>query len=102
VDEIERQTMSQPPSERSYSTAGVAALIVIGLLLLIPSGLCTAVLGGGAIWETLSDPSNASDLLNTLPMVVIVAGPFLLGGGAMLIVGIRRARANARNRRTPP
>lgn len=94
--------MSQPPSEPTHSTAGIVALVVIGLLLLIPSALCTAVLGGGAIWETLSDPNNASDLLNTLPMVVIVAGPFLVGGGAMLITGIRRARANARSRRTPP
>ena len=93
--------MSQPPPERTYSTASTVALVVIGLLLVIPSGLCTAVLGGGAIWETLSDPNNASDLLNTLPLVVIVAGPFLVGGGAMLVVGIRRARANTRNRRTP-
>ena len=93
--------MSQPPPERTYPTAGIVALVVIGLLLVIPSGLCTAVLGGGAIWETLTDPNNASDLLNTLPMVVIVAGPFIVGGGAMLITGIRRARANARNRKPP-
>ena len=93
--------MSQLPPERTYPTAGIVALVVIGLLLLIPSGLCTAVLGGGAIWETFANPQNASDLLNTLPMVVIVAGPFIVGGGAMLITGIRRARANARNRRTP-
>ena len=91
--------MSQPPTEPTHSTAGIVALVVIGLLLLIPSGLCTAVLGGGAIWETFANPQNASDLLNTLPMVVIVAGPFLVGGGAMLITGIRRARANARSRK---
>ena len=93
--------MSQLPPEPTHSTAGIVALIVIGLLLLIPSGLCTAVLGGGAIWETFANPQNAGDLLNTLPMVLIVAGPFVVGGGAMLVVGIRRARANARNRRPP-
>lgn len=94
-------SLPDPVPERHHSTAGIVALVVIGLLLLIPSGLCTAVLGGGAIWETLSNPSNASDLLNTLPMVAIVAGPFIVGGGAMVITGIRRARANARSRRTP-
>ena len=94
-------SLPDPVPERHYSIAGIVALVVIGLLLVIPSGLCTAVLGGGAIWETLTDPSNASDLLNTLPMVAIVAGPFLVGGGAMLITGIRRARANAGSRRTP-
>ena len=94
-------SLPDPVPERHYSPAGIVALVVIGLLLVIPSGLCTAVLGGGAIWETLTDPNNASDLMNTLPMVAIVAGPFLVGGGAMLITGIRRARANARNRQAP-
>lgn len=95
-------SLPDPAPQRHHSTAGIVALIVIGLLLLIPSGLCTAVLGGGAIWETLTDTQNASDLPNTIPMLVIVAGPFLVGGAAMLIVGIRRARANARNRQARP
>ena len=91
-----------PPSERTYSTAGIVALIVIGLLLLIPSGLCTAVIGGGAVVGMFANPRNSDELANILPTLVIVAGPFIVGGAAMLIVGIRRARANARNRETQP
>ena len=82
--------------DRPYSPGGIAALIVIGLLLLIPSGLCSGTLGIMAIWESLTQPGGAENALSTLPMVLIVGGPFIAGGAAMLITGIRRARANRR------
>ena len=49
----------QPP--RRHWTAGAVALVVIGLLILVPSGLCTAVIGGISISEMFSaDSSNES------------------------------------------
>lgn len=96
--------MSQPSPDPKphYSAGGIAALIVIGLLLLVPSGLCSAAIGIGAIYGMIAQPQNAGDALNFIPMIVIVAGPFIVGGAAMLITGIRRARENARNRSAPP
>lgn len=93
--------MPDPAPERIYSSGGIAALIVIGLLLLIPSGLCSGALGVMAIWASITQPGNTGDAISTLPMVVIVGGPFIIGGGAMVITGIRRARANRRNPHEP-
>ena len=73
-------------SQRPHSIAGIVALIVIGLLLLIPSGLCTAVFAGA----------------HMLPIAIAIGGPFIIGGGAMVVAGIRRAMENARNRRDTP
>ena len=82
------------PEHQPYSTGGIMALVVIGLLLLIPSGLCSAVMGGAAIWAAFTEPQNAGDAFSIVPMIAIFGGPFILGGGAMLFAGIRRARAN--------
>jgi len=38
---------------------GTAALLVVGLLFLVPSGLCTGILGGGALIEAFLHPENA-------------------------------------------
>jgi hypothetical protein len=42
---------SIPPPSRMI---GGMALIIVGLLILIPSGLCTAVFGGGALLDMFS------------------------------------------------
>jgi hypothetical protein len=88
------QPLPNPIPKPRYSTGGIVALIVIGLLLLVPSGLCTAAIGIGAIYGMIVSPQNAGDALATIPMLLIVAGPFLVGGAAMLVTGIRRSRAN--------
>lgn len=43
-----------PP--RVNGGCAAVALIVIGAMILIPSGLCSAILGAGAIVELTSDP----------------------------------------------
>ena len=83
-----------PEREPAYSSGGIAALIIVGLLLLVPSGLCTGTLGIMAIWAAVTQPGSAGDALGFLPMALIVGGPFIIGGAAMLVTGIRRARAN--------
>ena len=49
---------------------GAIALIVIGLVILVPSGLCTGVMGGSALWEALVQP--ATDLFEGLALVAWV------------------------------
>ena len=88
------QPMPDPIPKPRYSTAGIVALIVLGLLLLVPSGLCTAAIGIGAIYGMIAAPENAGDALGTIPMILIVGGPFIVGGAALLLTGIRRSRAN--------
>jgi len=89
------QPLPEPAAKPRYSPGGIVALIVVGLLLLVPSGLCSAAIGIGAIWGMIVQPQNAGDALSVIPMILIVGGPFIVGGAALLITGIRRSRANA-------
>lgn len=69
--------MSQPwepkPATTPRWTAGAVALIVIGLLIVIPSGLCTAVFAGGA----------------GLLIPLLIGGPFIAVGISLIIAGWR-------------
>jgi hypothetical protein len=86
--------MSQPdpPVKRQYSAGGTAALLVVGLLFLVPSGLCTGILGGGALIEAFLHPENAGETLSVILMALMFGGPFLVAGGAMVWFGVKRAR----------
>lgn len=66
------------PQGSSESPGCAIALIVIGLLILVPSGLCTTVVG-------LSS-------LDSLGIALVVGGPFILAGGGMVLSGIRWLR----------
>lgn len=68
--------------------AGGMALIVIGLLILIPSGLCTAFFGGMSIIEMFSDSTG----LDVLPEALMVGGPFILIGTLLFYAGRRMRR----------
>jgi hypothetical protein len=86
--------MSQPdPSpRRQYSAAGTAALLVIGLLFLIPSGICTGIFGGGALLDAFTSPHNASDSLSMIFEAILFGGPFIAVGGVMVLIAVRRLR----------
>jgi hypothetical protein len=53
------------------------ALIIVGLLILISSGLCTAVFGGGALLDMFSGSGTGLDIL---PEALLFGGPFILIG----------------------
>jgi hypothetical protein len=72
---------------------GGMALIVIGLLILIPSGLCTAFFGAMSIWETITGGTG----LNVLSEALIVGAPFILVGALLFYAG-RRLRKPAANK----
>ena len=81
--------MSMPePSPRGRWTGSAIALVVIGLLILIPSGLCTATMGGLFLFSKFSADSANADLSDLLS-VLIVGGPFILVGLFLLRAGLR-------------
>ncbi len=73
------------------NVAGAIAMVVIGLVIFIPSGLCTAILGGGTLVEMFVSPQNSQGL-SGLIMPLIVGGPFVAGGFALLWYGIKHLR----------
>ena len=81
--------IENPPPPPPNSGCGAVALIVIGALILVPSGLCTAILGVGAVIDLNSNTSSFwSDLSDVGPwalMVVAVA----VAGFLMIRAGLR-------------
>jgi hypothetical protein len=83
--------INPPPPPRRNVGAGVAFL-VIGLLILVPSGLCTGVLVGGTLIESFIHPSGSSDLDSVFFMGLIFGGPFIIGGAVLVWQGVERLR----------
>ncbi len=77
---------------RRHWTLGAIALVVIGLLLLVPSGLCTGVFGVAMITE--APRSSVIDALNTLAIALVVGGPFIVGGAVLIYAGFRLSKRN--------
>ena len=91
--------MSQPETpEPKYPPptgggAGAVALFIIGVLILLPSGLCTAVFGFGAIYALFTDPETlAKDFADVLPLVAITL--VFLAVGILLIRTSFRTKKN--------
>jgi hypothetical protein len=80
------QRDSEPPSGRRRWTGVSIALFVLGLLILVPSGLCTLVLGGSIIAEGLPHGD-----LSAIPIVLIYGG-IPVAMGAVLVWGALKAR----------
>lgn len=88
--------MSDPeprPQPPRHSAAGTVALIVIGLLILVPSGLCTGILALGPLLEMFFNPQAGSSAYEIDPFAMTIGLPFVLLGGGMLWRGIVRWRA---------
>lgn len=73
------------PKPPARWTGAAIALVVIGLLILIPSGLCTSLFGIGAL---LGGGSSGLDM-SFLAMALIVGGPFILLGALLVRTGLR-------------
>lgn len=83
----------EPTAKPKYSAAGTAALMIIGLLILVPSGLCTGIFGGGAILDAIVHPENLGDSISLLGAAAVFGGPFVAVGGVLVWLGIKRMRA---------
>ena len=86
--------MSQPdePKHRSGGRIlGAIALIVLGLLFLVPSGLCTSFFGYMAIMGAVSGQAAKQDV-SSVVSVLLVGLPFIAIGAALVLFGIRLMR----------
>ena len=82
-----------PDPARRPSLAVTIALLVIGLLILIPSGLCTGFFTLFPIIEGLINPGSHAVPTDIFGMAVLIGGPFILLGGFMVWRGVKRLRS---------
>lgn len=81
------QPTPQPAPRRAPKWTGWAVtLFAIGLLILIPSGLCTGIMGVGALYEGLS--GNGSDATGFFTEVLAFGGPFIAVGIGLVMAGL--------------
>lgn len=74
--------------------AGAVALFIVGVLIVLPSGLCTAVFGVGAIYALFTDPGTLmKDIGEVLPLVGVTL--------VFLAIGIFAIRASFRSKKNP-
>ena len=86
--------MSQPdpPQVQSPRWPGIGiALFVIGLLILIPAGLCTVLVGGFSLIEGISQGDFAT-LMSSLGIVLIVGGLPTAVGAVLVWAGLKMRR----------
>ncbi len=67
-------------------TAGAVALFAIGLLVLVPSGLCTGIIGILSLFD------GATDFGEFLVIVLPVGGVPMVMGAALVYAGLKLRR----------
>jgi hypothetical protein len=77
-----------PAPKKSGSIAAGIALVVCGLVVLVPSGLCTGLFFFGALINTILHPAHSDGGVMVL-ISLAVGGPFVAGGGALLWFGAK-------------
>jgi 4-hydroxybenzoate polyprenyltransferase len=84
-----------PPAgkpRRAHWTIVSVALIILGLLVVLPSGLCVGTGIVGLIYVLIFERAQASDALPAVGMMLIIGAPFLAGGIAMILSGWKARR----------
>jgi hypothetical protein len=80
-------TAPPPRPGRPHWGAGAVALVVIGLLILIPSGLCTGIFGVGALYAMIT--SSPGEGLTVLLEALTLGGIPIVIGGLLVFAGFR-------------
>jgi hypothetical protein len=78
-----------PPRPAPRSLAGTIALVVLGLVILIPSGLCTAAMGIASLGSMFSNFGGISSAISGLVMTIVLGGPFVALGAFLIWTGMR-------------
>ena len=81
-----------PTPKKQPSLAEGVAFLVVGLVVFVPSGLCT----GFFSFEALVGPDWTSAL-----MPLAIGGPFVFGGGWLLWLGYKNVRGYFRKSAAP-
>jgi hypothetical protein len=90
-DQVTPDAPLPQPQSPSGTLAG-CALFSIGLLILVPSGICTAIGGVGLVIGMVSDPASlARDFEDVLPVAAITLLTLALGI-ALVWAGLRLRR----------
>lgn len=76
-------TAPDPPPQRLRWTGGAIALVVIGFVILIPSGLCTAIVGVPSLARA------TGETFVTLLGALVFGGPFIALGIGFIVTGFR-------------
>ena len=87
-------TAPPPKAGRPHWTAGAIAVLVIGLLILVPSGLCTGVFGFGALYEMMTASSNNSEATSILAAALVIGGLPIALGAILVFVAFQMRRRN--------
>lgn len=78
---------NSPPGQKApHWTAASIALLVLGLLILVPSGLCTALVGGSIVVEGLANADFSG------VFIVLLSGAVPLAIGAALVYAALKMR----------
>ena len=83
--------MNEHPQPRTDTLGGTIVLLVLGLLVLVPSGLCTGYFGFIGLMGLLDGHDQGYGTM-FFGAALILGGPFVVAGVAMLWVGIKRWR----------
>jgi hypothetical protein len=81
-----------PKVEQGLSLIGSIALIVIGLLIFVPSGLCTGIGVIATLVQVVQHPSNGIYAFGSLPLILASGLPFVVGGAVLIYKGVSRIR----------
>ena len=84
----ERLPEQRPPGRGCAATA----IIVLGLLILIPSGLCTGFMTIIPLLGAIFGPQGWTNSIDTIEMALIIGGPFVILGGFLTWLGFRLGR----------
>jgi hypothetical protein len=76
----------QPAPQLRWGGVSVA-LLIIGLLILVPSGLCTGLFGLGVLGSFLT--GNVADAMSTGGMVAVIGGIPVVIGGVLVFAAFR-------------
>jgi hypothetical protein len=86
--------MTPPPTDvsppRQWTGCG-CALVVIGLLILIPSGLCTGTFGYMTLLAIFQGDDVGSELSSGF-VVLAISGSFLVGAIFLIRLGLRERK----------